>query len=73
MRVKDSPQVGKSKGKVLDCKEELKALINKIPWEAGKRNSEMLTPREIIYKQNSRICQSLGWVGKVRRKQFSKP
>lgn len=47
MRVKDSPQVGKSKGKILDCKEELKELINKIPWEPGKRSSEMLTPKEI--------------------------
>lgn len=48
MRLKDSPQVGKSKDKILDCKEELKELINKIPWETEERSSEMLTPKEII-------------------------
>lgn len=40
MRVKESPQVKKSKDKILDCKEELEHLINKIPWETGKTSSE---------------------------------
>lgn len=40
MRVKESPQVKKSKDKILDCKEKLEDLINKIPWETGKTSSE---------------------------------
>lgn len=45
MRVKDPPQMKKSKDKTVDCKEELEDLINKIPWETGKRSAELLTPK----------------------------
>lgn len=48
MRVRDSPQVGKSKDKILDFKEKLRELKNKVSWETGKKSSEMLTPKEII-------------------------
>lgn len=59
MRVKESPQVRKSKDKILDCKEELEDLINKIPWKTGKRSSELLTPKEIIKAKlwNNLVCQ----------------
>lgn len=59
MRVKESPQVKKSKDKILDCKEELEDLINKIPWETGKTSSEMLTSKNIIKTKlwNILVCQ----------------
>lgn len=52
-------QVGKSKDKVLDCKEELKRLTNEIPWETGKTSSEIMTLKGIIKTklQNIPVCR----------------
>lgn len=71
MRVKDPPQVKKSKDKTLDCKEELEDLINRIPWETGKRSSELLTPKEIIKAKLWNIL--VRWGGNVPGMQVDKP